>query len=694
MIPVVELAGLVGFCKELPATAATRFRPDPPLQSGTANRIFQPPISHRLPLRPDARSKSTQLPFRPGSVQTFMPVRRHTLKRRLIGLVLLSSIAALLVTYAALLTYEFYRFRHDSVRNLSALAGIIAANSSAALIFDDKALAEENLSALRAEPDITLAALYDQRGRLYATYPAAAPKAVLPGSPGREGVEFAAGRLTLFTPVMQDRRRAGTLYLSSDLGEMYGRFKIYGLVLLAVLAGSLGVSFFLSNFFQRRISQPLLVLAEMARLVSERRNFTVRVHSPRDDELGDLTRAFDAMLDQIQASHTEVEQARDEALAASRAKDDFLAALSHELRTPLNPVLLLASDAATRSDLPEPIRADFDLIRKNIELEARLIDDLLDLTRITRGKLALDLQLVDPQLALQDALETVRADARAKEISLSYNPDPGRPLVRGDPIRLQQIFWNILKNAVKFTPDGGSIAVVVRADPAAGRLILTIEDNGIGLTAEELPRIFRIFSQGEHAADGGPHRFGGLGLGLAISRTLAELHAGTIRATSRGRDRGATFVVDLPLAAESRAPATAPTLASAGPGPASAVRARCILLVEDHAATRLVLAQMLTGRGYRVLSAGSVAEARACAAQDRTIEALISDIGLPDGNGYDLMAELSAAQPLKGIALTGYGMDHDLAASRRAGFSTHLTKPVRIQLIAEALAAFWPEGRA
>jgi signal transduction histidine kinase/CheY-like chemotaxis protein len=620
-----------------------------------------------------------------------MPASRHTLKRKLIGLVLLSSVAALLVTYAALLTYEFYRFRHDSIRNVSALAGIIAANSSAALIFDDKALAEENLSALRSEPDITLAALYDQRGRLYATYPAAALPATLPAGPEEAGVTFAEGHLNYFTPVMQDRRRAGTLYLSSDLGEMYTRFEIYGLVLLAVLAGSLAVSFFLSNFFQSRISQPLLVLAEMARLVSERRNFTVRVHSPRHDELGDLSRAFDAMLDQIQASHTEVEQARDEALAASRAKDDFLAALSHELRTPLNPVLLLASDAATRADLPEAIRADFDLIRKNIELEARLIDDLLDLTRITRGKLALDQRLVDPQLALQDAIETIRADARAKQINLSTNPDPARPLVRGDPIRLQQIFWNILKNAVKFTPDGGSIAVVVRGDPAAGRVLVTIEDNGIGLTAEELPRLFRIFSQGEHAEDGGPHRFGGLGLGLAISRTLAELHSGTIRATSGGRDLGATFVVDLPLAPEARLAVPEPAAASAGTVAAPAPQTRCILLVEDHAPTRTVLAQMLKGRGYRVLSAGSVAEARDCAAREPGIDVLISDIGLPDGNGYDLMAELSAARPLKGIALTGYGMDHDLADSERAGFTTHLTKPVRIQMIAEALAAFWPE---
>jgi len=623
-----------------------------------------------------------------------MRVPRLTLKHKLIGLILLSSIAALLLTYAALLTYEFYSFRRDNARNVTALAGIIASNSTAALIFDDKRLAQDNLAALRSEPDITVAALYDQRGNVYATYPTGLALSTLPPSPGRDGVEMGRSRLTLFAPVTQGQRRAGTLYLASDLGEMYGRFEIYGLVLLAVLAGSMSVSFFISNFFQRRISEPILVLAEMARLISERRNYSIRAHTSRNDELGDLTRAFDAMLDQIQASHSEVEHARDEALAASRAKDDFLAALSHELRTPLNPVLLLASDASARTDLPETIRADFDLIRKNVELEARLIDDLLDLTRITRGKLALDQRLIDPQIALQDAIATVRADAEAKRINLSFNPDSSRPTVRGDPIRLQQIFWNILKNAVKFTPESGSIAVVVRSDRTDGRLLITVADNGIGLTAEELPRIFRIFSQGMHADDGGLHRFGGLGLGLAISRTLAELHSGTIRATSRGRDQGATFVIDLPLATEPSEASLSPAQPAAESSAAAADSTRCILLVEDHAPTRTILSHMLKGRGYRVLTASSLAEARACADSGQKLDVLISDIGLPDGSGYELMAELSARRPLKGIALTGYGMDHDLAESRRAGFTTHLTKPVRIQMIDEALADIFPEGTA
>ena len=610
-----------------------------------------------------------------------MSLRRPSLKGRLVGVILLSSIAASFVTYAALLLYEFHSFQVGTRRNLSALAGIIAPNSSAALIYDDPILAQENLAALSSEPDITAAAIFDGKGNVYATYPAGLDRKKLPAAVGPLGLTYHDGRLALFYPVSQGPRRAGTLYLASDLGEMYSRFQIYGEVLLGVLVASVGVSFFLSNFFQRRISRPILELAEMAEVISEEKNFSIRAQPSSDDEFGVLNRAFNEMLDQIQASHADVERARDEAVAASRAKDDFLAALSHELRTPLNPVLLLASDHSGRAELPADLRADFETIRKNVELEARLIDDLLDLTRITRGKLVLDLRPVEPRVVLEDAIENVRADAEAKAIALSLTVGPSQARVSGDPVRLQQIFWNVLKNAVKFTPQGGRVTVSLIEVPAAGRVLLTVEDTGIGMTADEIPRLFQVFSQGEHA-NAGPHRFGGLGLGLAISKTLAELHGGTIRARSLGRDQGATFVVELPiLQPGARSPAPAPL--PPPPGPAAPGRFT-ILLVEDHDPTRTVLAEMLQNRGHRVLSAATLAEARIRAASAK-IDVLISDIGLPDGSGFDLMVEMAARAPIKGIALTGYGMEHDVAKSRRAGFATHLTKPVRIKMIDDAL---------
>lgn len=384
----------------------------------------------------------------------------------------------------------------------------------------------------------------------------------------------------------------------------------------------------------------------------------------------------------------QVARARDEALAASRAKDEFLAALSHELRTPLNPVLLIASDSAQDLTLPPGARGDFETIRKHIELEARLIDDLLDLTAITRGKLSLVRQPTDLHAALRDALATVSPDVDEKRIRLVLHTRAARPAVMGDAVRLQQVFWNVLKNAVKFTPCGGRIAVETAA--AGDRVSVRVSDTGIGLTPSERERIFEAFSQGDHAAEGGSHRFGGLGLGLAISRMVIELHNGTIHAESEGRGRGATFTIELPLVAAAEADAG---IVAAGEG--AAPRASPfddgnnhtrILLVEDHVATRQALERLLVRRNFTVCTAGSLADARALLGANE-FDLVISDVGLPDGSGYDLMQEVAARFQMKGIALTGYGMEQDLARSQEAGFSAHLTKPVRVEALDAALTS-------
>ena len=373
--------------------------------------------------------------------------------------------------------------------------------------------------------------------------------------------------------------------------------------------------------------------------------------------------------------------------AASHAKDEFLAALSHELRTPLNPVLLLASHAARDATLPAEVRADFDAIRKNVELEARLIDDLLDLTRITRGILRLELRTVDPHAVVRDAVAIVRPEAEEKGLQIALNLAMAQPVVRGDVVRLQQVFWNLLKNAVKFTPAGGRISLETQVADATGEWTLSVADTGIGLTAEELAQVFEAFAQGEHARRLGSHRFGGLGLGLAISRTLVEMHAGGIGARSRGRDQGSVFTVTLPLS-RGRAPAEpvrAPEAAApAAASPAAGRRLR-ILLVEDHAATRATLANLLGSHDYAVVAADSVGAARAAAARE-DFDLVISDLGLPDGGGCELLEELRAAQPgLPGIALSGYGMDEDVARSRRAGFAEHLIKPVGFDALEAAI---------
>jgi PAS domain S-box-containing protein len=269
---------------------------------------------------------------------------------------------------------------------------------------------------------------------------------------------------------------------------------------------------------------------------------------PRFNTTGAFTGFIGSCIDvsDRRLAEQEVAEARDRAVAASKAKDNFLAALSHELRTPLTPVLLLASEEATNSRLAPEVRADFEMIAKNVALEARLIDDLLDLTRITRGKLALDVRPTDVHGVLQDALNTVRDEFAEKRIDLHVKMNAERHQVQGDPVRLQQIFWNVLKNAAKFTPEGGRVDVATNL-VEQNRLVVRITDTGIGLTPGELERIFDAFAQGEHADTPARHRFGGLGLGLAISERLAQLHGGDLRARSPGRNQGATFEIELPL---------------------------------------------------------------------------------------------------------------------------------------------------
>ncbi|MEO7413550.1 MAG: PAS domain S-box protein, partial [Opitutaceae bacterium] len=394
----------------------------------------------------------------------------------------------------------------------------------------------------------------------------------------------------------------------------------------------------------------------------------------------------------------EVIKAKERSDAAARAKDDFLAALSHELRTPLSPVLL--SVAALREDerLPADMREQLGMMERNIALEARLIDDLLDLTAITRGKLPLQIQPSDAHSLIGLATEIVRTDATTKEVAIERDFAASHSGLMVDPARFQQVIWNLLRNAVKFTPTRGRITVSTREYKEADGvrwLRIEVADSGIGIDPADLDRIFAPFEQGPL---GGSHRFGGLGLGLAIARAVVEMHGGRITAQSPGVGRGATFVVEFPGAmhlgpgiSESQAPFYGGS--SFGlevlPKAETKIVPLRLLLVEDHESTLKALALLLRRDGHEITTAMNVAEARAAAGGGK-FDLVISDLGLPDGTGIELMEKLRADHGLRGIALTGYGMEQDQARSRAAGFVAHLVKPVHIAQLRRTLADLPP----
>ena len=359
--------------------------------------------------------------------------------------------------------------------------------------------------------------------------------------------------------------------------------------------------------------------------------------------------------------------------AASQAKDRFLAMLSHELRTPLTPVLAAATVIERDARLPAETRDDIGMIRRNVELEARLIDDLLDLTRISRGKLELRSQPTRVCTVLKHALDVCASDIDAKGLHIAFNSDEGSPWVSADPPRLQQVFWNLIKNAVKFTPAGGCIGVRCMSDDH-GQVIVEVTDSGVGIDPEVLPHIFNAFEQGGRRVT---RDFGGLGLGLAISRALIDLHGGMITAHSKGPNQGALFRVSLPAIAPPAQPLAQPAeLESVSSHPAAEQRPRRILLVEDHADTARIMSQLLRAFGYEVRTAGTVASALELAGSE-DFDLILSDLGLPDGSGLDVICGVHKQHPhLKGIALSGFGMDEDIARSHQAGFIEHVTKPV------------------
>jgi len=368
--------------------------------------------------------------------------------------------------------------------------------------------------------------------------------------------------------------------------------------------------------------------------------------------------------------------AKEVAEAANRAKDSFLAALSHELRTPLTPALIGAHLLEDDRTLSPHAKELVQMIRKNVEVETRLIDDLLDLTRVTQGKIQLRKEEVDLHNSITEALKVCAPDLEERSQSVTTDLRADLRMIHGDAVRLQQILWNLVRNASKFSAPGSSIDIRSWNDEA-GHVRVAVEDRGIGIEPDILPVIFNPFEQGGEEVT---RKFGGLGLGLVISKSLVELHdGGQIEVYSAGKDQGTTFTLCFKPLVE------APVSLEKDPDQPPA-KAR-VMVVEDSRDARKAVTLWLESLNYQVIEADCVQTALNLA-ETTVFDIVISDIGLPDGSGYDLMSGLRDRDKsaVVGIAMSGYGQHDDLEKSKAAGFVEHLIKPVAPKALENALA--------
>jgi signal transduction histidine kinase/ActR/RegA family two-component response regulator len=590
---------------------------------------------------------------------------------------------ALLLASAAFVSYDVVSARDRLVKQQSTQAQIIGLNAASALLFDDRESAAKTLAALRAEPQVRAAGIYKTDLSPFAVYGRfeflTLPQMNNPELEG-DGYRFSGDLLLVHRDIIVDGETIGSVRLLSDTGEVTAtgvrHIGLAALIFLVAITASLPIM----ERLQRRISGPITELVAKARIVSERGDYSVRATPIGENELSLLTKTFNEMLVQIERRGRELERARDEAQAANRAKDEFLAVVSHELRTPLSPVLLWARMLRSgRLDEARTTQA-LDVIERNVRSQAQLIEDLLDVSRIISGKLRLDVHPFEVAPVVDAAVESIRPTADLKGVHLQVVVDPRATTIAGDPERIKQVLWNLLSNAIKFTPKDGRVQIV--AHRVGSHLEIAVSDSGEGIAPEFLPNVFDAFRQADSSST---RSHSGLGLGLSIVRHLVELHGGRVRAESPGKGMGATFTLELPIAlmhtpqTPERAHPTAES-PSADLSPDVSVAGLRVLAVDDDVDTLETLMSLLQQYGADVRTASSAAGALAVL-DVWTPDLIISDIGMPTEDGYSLIRKIRARPPERGgqvpaLALTAYARVEDRLQVLAAGFQMHLPKPI------------------
>ena len=602
-----------------------------------------------------------------------------SIRQKLAAMLMMTSSVVLVLASIAYVVWDYYRFRNDMITDLATQAELVLDNTAVALAFNDYEAANETLQMLSINSHVRLACLYSRDGRFFSEvrFDASSVEGPCPASV-TPGATFTPDRLQLVVQLTQGRNPGALVYLSEDLSALDARLGTQGAAVAVIVLAGLALSFLLSYLLERAVGRPIVALAGTAREIAERGDYSIRAARTTRDEIGLLVDAFNRMLDEIDRSQRERADLLEREQEANRLKDEFLATLSHELRTPLNAIVGWVHLLRTGS-LPEDERRHaLDRIDRNAHAQARLVQDLLDVSRITTGKLRLDIREMDFATVVLNAIDACRPAADARQVTLARQFSGSFPTC-GDPDRLQQVVWNLISNAVRFTPANGRVSISIAR--ASGFDTLRVRDTGAGIESAFVPHVFEPFRQADAAST---RAHGGLGIGLTIVRRLTEMHGGVVEVASDGPGLGATFTVRLPVR-DTRAP----NAVSVEPARVASLSGANVLVVDDDPDTLELLESTLKLAGAHPLPAASVAEALHVVADGRNVDAIVSDIAMPGQDGYMLITllkdRMGAAMPVATLALTAYAGAADRKRALDAGFSEHLSKPVNPTVLLQTL---------